>query len=561
MAGRRRLHRQFGLIVEGGALAALVATGWARPPEWIGLVVFGVLCLGAEWAEVSLPGGILSTSFAVIYPAFILYGWPAAAIVALVSFVIAGRLQKRQRGVVMFNAGQIVLSIYAGSLLYRLAGGVSGPGAVVSGNALPLILFPLGYFIANHMLVGTYFTLRLGQFDWLGTWLEPMRWDLLNFVVAVPLGIVVAQLYGTQGLTGALLLFIPFFAVAYIFRLSVRLSLANRELKAFQGFSEAISASLELDSIFASIATALTSMIPHDACVLLVWDEAEQALVCDGHCHPAIAGIEDLRLKPGEGITGSVAKAKQPEIVADTRRDQRGDGLLAYLAARSLLAVPLVSEQRLIGVLVLGKRDAGAFSDRHRNLMLTLAGPAAVAVEKGLHHRETEALAVTDVKTGLYNYRFFIDQLSIELERARRQKTQLSLIYLDIDHFRETNNTFGHEAADGVLRDVTAILRRCVRDSDLAARYGGEEFVIMLPRAGSRDAQAVAERIRRSVERTIFRDRASSAVIRVTLSAGVSTFPEDGDGPSELVYKADLAMLRGAKEKGRNRVAVYAGLE
>lgn len=558
---RRRLHQYFGLIVECCALAALVASGLHRPDEWAGPLVFGLLCLGAEWAEVSLPGGILSTSFAVIYPAFILYGASAAALLAAVSFTIAGQIQRRQRGVVLFNAGQIVLSIYAGSVLCQLAGGVDGAASVTISNALPLLMFPLGYFIANHLLVGMYFTLRAGRIDWLGTWLEPMRWDLLNFVVAVPLGIVVAQLYGSQGLTGAMLLFIPFFAVAYIFRLSVRLSLANRQMKALQGFSEAISASIELGGLFESIATALVGMVPHDRCVLLVWDEAEQALVSEQFSNPPISDLSELRIRPGQGVTGYVAKSLRPEAVADIRRDERGDELLAYFTVRSLLAVPLVSEGRLIGVLVLGKREPGSFNDRHVDLLITLAGPAAVAVEKAVHHRQTEALAVTDVKTGLYNYRYFIERLGAELQTARHAGAPVSLIYLDIDHFRETNNTYGHEAADGVLRDVTAILKRCIRDSDLAARYGGEEFVIMLPRAGSRDAQVVAERIRRSVERTIFRDRASGAAIRVTLSAGVVTSPQDGDGPSDLVNKADLAMLRGAKEKGRNRVAVYASLD
>lgn len=561
MPGKRRTHQFFALVVEAGAAVALAAAGWDRPADWAGLVVFGLLCLGAEWAEVSLPGGILSTSFAVIYPAFLLYGWPAAAWAAAVSLIAAGRARRRQRGVALFNASQIVLSIYIGTLLYRAAGGATGPGAVALGHAAPLLLFPLGYFLANHLLVGIYFTLRAGQLDWSGTWVEPVRWDLLNFVVAVPLGMVVAQLYAMQGLTGALVLFIPFFAVAYIFRLSVRLSLANRELKAIQGFSQAISASLELESIFASIARALAGMVPHDSCALFIWDEAEQALVCDGLCRPVNAELAQLRVKLGQGISGCAAKALRPEIVADARRDPRGDALLAGLAVRSLIAVPLTSEQRLIGVLTLAKREAGAYTDRHLDLLLTLAGPAAVAVEKALHHRETETLAATDVKTGLYNYRYFIDRLSDELQRAKRSGAPVSLIYLDIDHFRETNNAFGHEAADGVLRDVTAIIRRCVRDSDVAARYGGEEFVIMLPRADSRAAQVVAERIRRSVERTIFRDRASGAVIRITISAGVATYPADGSGPSELVYKADLAMLRGAKERGRNRVAVYGNLQ
>jgi two-component system cell cycle response regulator len=165
-----------------------------------------------------------------------------------------------------------------------------------------------------------------------------------------------------------------------------------------------------------------------------------------------------------------------------------------------------------------------------------------------------EKLAQTDGLTELNNYRFFQQRLSIELNRSRRFNRPLSLIMLDLDHFKAYNDIFGHQAGDHALRQLAQLLRRSSRSYDLVARYGGDEFVIILPETAKGVALEVAERIRTAVERFGHEEIRQALAGQFTVSLGVASFPEDATEPDALIRKADLALYQ-AKTDGRNRTA------
>ena len=177
----------------------------------------------------------------------------------------------------------------------------------------------------------------------------------------------------------------------------------------------------------------------------------------------------------------------------------------------------------------------------------------AVLVSRSLSLPRLQAEARLDAKTGLYNSRHFAHALDQELSRARRHGRPLSLIMVDLDLLRRTNNTFGHIAGDAVLRGVGDIFRAQVRAHDLPARFGGEEFAILLPETTPDQAFELAERIRRAVAVRLFRSETSSQPLRATISLGVASFPRDASDATQLVHRADLAVYR-AKVLGRNRV-------
>ena len=160
-----------------------------------------------------------------------------------------------------------------------------------------------------------------------------------------------------------------------------------------------------------------------------------------------------------------------------------------------------------------------------------------------------EALAAMDGLTGVKNRRAFDDRLVEEVARARRYGSELSLVLLDVDHFKSYNDTFGHPRGDEVLRQVGRLLVRTMRDTDFAARYGGEEFAIILSRTDREGAQQLAERLRRAIESATWDDRP------ITASVGVATFGRDADSPERLIELADRALYR-SKEDGRNRVTM-----
>lgn len=170
---------------------------------------------------------------------------------------------------------------------------------------------------------------------------------------------------------------------------------------------------------------------------------------------------------------------------------------------------------------------------------------------------ELRRLSVTDGLTQVHNHRFFQERLREEFRRAQRYDDALSLILLDLDHFKNVNDTHGHGAGDRVLREVAASLQRSVRETDLVARYGGEEFAVLLPRTHLTGALTVAERIRRELTAL---QLGPGGALRVTASLGVSGFPHRTVlTPEQLLLTADEALYR-AKREGRDRICLHPQL-
>ena len=160
-----------------------------------------------------------------------------------------------------------------------------------------------------------------------------------------------------------------------------------------------------------------------------------------------------------------------------------------------------------------------------------------------------------DGLTGLFNHRHFQDLLAHEVARSTRYERIFSMLFIDLDYFKQYNDTHGHLDGDDLLRAMAVCLKRYIRKSDILARYGGEEFTIILPSTSKKDAQVAAEKIRRFVEEYPFHGQETQPSGNVTISIGVSTFPDDGSDAPSIVNQADKAMYQ-AKNSGRNRVCV-----
>jgi len=176
-----------------------------------------------------------------------------------------------------------------------------------------------------------------------------------------------------------------------------------------------------------------------------------------------------------------------------------------------------------------------------------------IELEKANHTLKN--LACRDGLTGLYNHRYFQEILYHEVFRAGRNNDNFSLVFFDLDHFKQYNDTHGHLEGDKLLRMLGLILKKAVRRSDVVARYGGEESVIILPSTSKKSAYIVAEKLRRYIEKYPFEGRETQPKGKITVSIGIATFPDDGTDRTELIHRADKAMYR-AKGSGRNAVFV-----
>ena len=217
--------------------------------------------------------------------------------------------------------------------------------------------------------------------------------------------------------------------------------------------------------------------------------------------------------------------------------------------ARPVAVVPVIYGDRTMGALLACSDDPQrVWQENEVLLMRTVADQVSVAVKHARLFHETQQQALTDGLTGCVNRRSFEMQLERDLHLATRMRQPVSLIMLDIDHFKSVNDTHGHDAGDSALRVIADALRQELRGVDTAARYGGEEFAIILPQATLEGALVVAERLRARVEGTEV-----PGVRPITASLGVATFPAHASSRDLLVTTADRALYR-AKHTGRNRV-------
>ena len=217
--------------------------------------------------------------------------------------------------------------------------------------------------------------------------------------------------------------------------------------------------------------------------------------------------------------------------------------------------VPLISRGKIMGLMQVETGSSVPPSEKERHLLMIFANSTAVALDNSLLHKKTEELTITDALTELYNFRYFRSKLFDEARRADRYHQPLSLLMLDVDHFKKINDFYGHQTGNIVLREISGIIRQCIRDVDTVSRYGGEEFMVILPQTLMHDALIIAERIRATVETAYFSNVQGQRNIRATISIGAAAYPDGLHTIEELLDKVDKALYK-AKEGGRNLVCV-----
>jgi diguanylate cyclase (GGDEF)-like protein len=178
----------------------------------------------------------------------------------------------------------------------------------------------------------------------------------------------------------------------------------------------------------------------------------------------------------------------------------------------------------------------------------------SVFLDRAHMYKRLQRMSITDGLTGIANRRHFIERFRLEFLRSMRNGYPISVLMIDIDHFKKVNDTYGHLVGDEILSATARTLAQQLREIDFLARFGGEEFVIFLPETGCDGAAKVAERIRGAVERSEY--KAYDEKLHVTVSVGTATYPQDGDDKDVLIERADAALYR-AKQQGRNRVVAY----
>ncbi len=332
---------------------------------------------------------------------------------------------------------------------------------------------------------------------------------------------------------------------------------AERRLKILSDITRAANSVLEPRRVMEIVMSKAQALISSEAWSLLLVDEKEQSLSFAMSKGEHTSAIQDFKLQIGQGIAGWVVRYRRPAIINEVSRDGRFDPSLDRMTGfktRSILCAPLISRGRIIGVAELVNKRRGRFTREDLATLKLLVEPGAVAIENAILYKRSPVLSFTDDLTQLFNGRYLNMALKREVKRARRYRTPVSVIFLDLDGFKNVNDQHGHLAGSRALVEVGQVVRGTVREIDIVSRYGGDEYTIVLPQTGPEGASVIAERIRRNIEESVFQ-RSMGHEVRLTASLGVACHPDHAQSREELIQKADKAMYR-VKDADKNGVAL-----
>lgn len=303
-----------------------------------------------------------------------------------------------------------------------------------------------------------------------------------------------------------------------------------------------------------SVLTVISKVTDCHVCAVLLIEEAELII----HVHYDVGSLyfEEARRQTIEAALPYMRPGTKPDhikAIVDSDPAFLSQERPEVGTVKSMLTIPLKARSRTIAILVLTSPKPDAFTEDIQRLLDIIEFPVSMVVDNARLHEGARKLAITDGLTRLYNHRHFYELLEQDFSRAVRYESLLSLIMIDIDSFKLINDTHGHQVGDNILKGLAKVISGEVRDVDIVARYGGEEFAVLLPQTGMQQAEAVAERIRSSVENHDFGLPDGG---KVTISLGVAGFPECGaTNHTELVQIADLALYE-AKKAGKNQVVI-----
>ncbi|MBX3230088.1 MAG: GGDEF domain-containing protein [Labilithrix sp.] len=304
-----------------------------------------------------------------------------------------------------------------------------------------------------------------------------------------------------------------------------------------------------LEDFLKAVTDASREMLPAEHASVRLLDPSRSMLLSGARSG---AGESDrpMDFKRGEGILGWVVDSAQPVRVGDVSADPRWvSGKQQGFDVRSIMAEPLWSSGDVIGVLAVTSAKGDAFSESDQLVLRLLANCSAPPIERARLRR----LAMFDDTTMAFNHRYLNPRIVEEMERAGRSGGEVSLLYMDLDHFKSVNDKFGHAIGDIVLRMFADRVRKAVRRVDVLIRRGGEEFVLVMPQTSATQALATGTRIQQTLAAEDL-EVEGGLRIRQTVSIGVATW-DSRETPDQLERRADHAMYE-AKRQGRNRVVV-----
>jgi diguanylate cyclase (GGDEF)-like protein/putative nucleotidyltransferase with HDIG domain len=319
---------------------------------------------------------------------------------------------------------------------------------------------------------------------------------------------------------------------------------AHREIYALYEIAQTMGTSLGVSDTMALIASKLSSLVPFTSCALFLYDEDGETLRCRFATGAEADVIGSMTVRSGQGLTGWVARNRRPLVNARPSADFEAAGLTGRATTlQSALVAPLVFNDRFIGTLAVYHARSDFYTDDHRRLLDRVSEQAAAVIHNSIVFEQTQEDSLTDPLTGLPNTRFMFMHLTRELARAERLKSEVALLVMDLDNFKDINDSHGHHIGDRALREVAMVLRSGIRPYDICVRYAGDEFIVVLSGCGPEEAERKRMELQGAVDQVVFEARPARR-IPLAISVGAAIYPQDGETYEALLATADSRMYR-----------------
>ena len=323
------------------------------------------------------------------------------------------------------------------------------------------------------------------------------------------------------------------------------IALAHREIYALYEIAQAMGTSLGVSDTMALISAKLSNLVPFSCAALFLYDEETEMLRCRFATGTDADVIQQISVRTGEGLTGWVARNRRPLVNARPSADLEAAGLgeTTTTTLQSALVCPLLFSERFIGTLSVYHVESAFYRDDHRRLLDRVSEQAAAVINNSILFEQTQSDSLTDPLTGLPNTRFLFMHLTRELARAERLKSEVSLMVMDLDNFKEINDSHGHHVGDRALCEVARVLRAAIRPYDICVRYAGDEFIVVLSGCGADEAEQKRQELQKGIDDVYFEARPGKR-LPIGISVGTAVFPQDGESYEALLATADSRMYQ-----------------
>ena len=319
----------------------------------------------------------------------------------------------------------------------------------------------------------------------------------------------------------------------------------------------ALTSTFNMNEVLLQIINLMAGLLKIENWSLMLLDEKTDELYFEISIEKDHGIVKNLRFNKNEGIAGWVMKEKEILIISDVIKDERFTGHVdrkTDFITKSIVAVPLIFRGEAIGVIeLINLEDINVIDDIKLTILSILADFAAIAISNARNYQQINMLSITDDLTGLYNSRYLHILLEKEFSRCFQKKMPLTLIFMDIDHFKKVNDIYGHLAGSATLSEFGDVIKSVLRPGDNGARYGGDEYIMILPETSKQEAIEIVQILRRKIKEKNFLV-SKGFDIKLTASFGLATFPDDVDSKDEAIRLADKLMYK-VKESSRDGIA------